>query len=421
MQSYMSPKEVANSLLNEAKIEPKFTELVWQRLEEQNPEFFQAYYTRLALKKQIEEFNKLMHKQKELIDSEQAKVASLPTSNGFHYHDVSSLPTSNGTPTPATTENPACYYVSVQPAEGLNPKNMQHGWESNLSYELNNGGSSFGMVDVSAQGDCSTMHYSQNTNMGFQQGINEGIAISEPEYPSSSTRMFGIDENVLEACPIVGNTSATPIFNNGTGSPFRMVDMSAHGDFSSMHYSQNSNMGFQQGINGGMAITEPEYPSSSPSMFGVDENVMETCPIVRNASAMPIYSNGGSSFHMVEMSAHGDILSMHHSQNSNMDLQQGVNGQMAIVQPEYSSFPHMSGADRNAVETGSNVRDASAMPISGIESNSDSDNEAVMDFLNTCSSFPDLVSLFSGEPDDDPFGLYNIPETPDMLTSKVNS
>lgn len=27
MQSYMSPKEVANSLLNEAKIEPKFTEL----------------------------------------------------------------------------------------------------------------------------------------------------------------------------------------------------------------------------------------------------------------------------------------------------------------------------------------------------------------------------------------------------------
>lgn len=27
MQSYMSPKEVANSLLNEAKIEPEFTEL----------------------------------------------------------------------------------------------------------------------------------------------------------------------------------------------------------------------------------------------------------------------------------------------------------------------------------------------------------------------------------------------------------
>jgi len=446
------------------------------------------------------------------------------------------------------TENPACYYVSLQTAEGLNPKNVQHGLESNLSYEFNNGGSSLGNVDMSAQGDFSSMHYSQNSNMGFQQGMNGGIAISEPEYPTSSTHMFGVDENVLEACPAVGNASAPPIFNNGTGSPFRMVDMSAHGDFSSMHYSQNSNMSFQQGNNGAMAISEAEYPSSS-RIFGVDENVMETSLIVGNASATPIYNNGGSSFRMVEMSAHGDISSMYHSQNSNMGfqqginggmaisepeypssspllysvdenvmeagpivsnsssmpifnngtgspfrtvgisahgdvsrmrysqnsnmgfqqginggmtisepasssphmfgvdgnvteafqnvgkasatsifnsdplsfdmvdvfahgdiptpsmpysqnsnmgLQQGVNGQTTIVHPEYSSSPHMSAADRNAVKTDSNVRDASAMPITSVESNSDSDDEAVMDFLNTCSSFPDLASLFSG-------------------------
>jgi len=53
---------------------------VWKKLNEQNPEFFKAYYTRLALKQQIEKFNELLEKQKELMDS-QANVASLPNSN----------------------------------------------------------------------------------------------------------------------------------------------------------------------------------------------------------------------------------------------------------------------------------------------------------------------------------------------------
>jgi hypothetical protein len=54
---------------------------VWQRLEEQNPKFFKSYYTRLALKHQIEQFNKLLDKQKQLMDEEQTKVASLPSQN----------------------------------------------------------------------------------------------------------------------------------------------------------------------------------------------------------------------------------------------------------------------------------------------------------------------------------------------------
>lgn len=56
---------------------------VWQKLNEQNPEFFKAYYTRLALKQQIEKFNELLEKQKELMDS-QTNVASLPNSNESH-------------------------------------------------------------------------------------------------------------------------------------------------------------------------------------------------------------------------------------------------------------------------------------------------------------------------------------------------
>jgi hypothetical protein len=76
--------------------------IVWERLEEQNPKFFKFYYTRLALKKQIEQFNKSLDKQKQLMDEEQTN-ASPPTSNGFHYHDISSsLPYSNGSHIPSS-------------------------------------------------------------------------------------------------------------------------------------------------------------------------------------------------------------------------------------------------------------------------------------------------------------------------------
>ena len=32
----------------QAQIEPGFTHLVWHKLEEQNPDFFRAYYTRYS-------------------------------------------------------------------------------------------------------------------------------------------------------------------------------------------------------------------------------------------------------------------------------------------------------------------------------------------------------------------------------------
>ena len=44
-------------LHEQAKIEPGFTGLVWQKLEEQNPDFFQAYYARLIVKEQLVVFN----------------------------------------------------------------------------------------------------------------------------------------------------------------------------------------------------------------------------------------------------------------------------------------------------------------------------------------------------------------------------
>jgi uncharacterized protein (TIGR01589 family) len=39
LQLYMNQKEVVETLSFNAKIEPSFTELVWQKLEEENREF----------------------------------------------------------------------------------------------------------------------------------------------------------------------------------------------------------------------------------------------------------------------------------------------------------------------------------------------------------------------------------------------
>jgi uncharacterized protein (TIGR01589 family) len=69
LQLYMNQREVLSILQQQAKIEPSFTALVWQKLEEQNPEFFSAYYLRLRLKDQITVFNHLIERHHSMLRS----------------------------------------------------------------------------------------------------------------------------------------------------------------------------------------------------------------------------------------------------------------------------------------------------------------------------------------------------------------
>ncbi|KAF7077956.1 hypothetical protein CFC21_082448 [Triticum aestivum] len=77
LQLYMNQKEVVETLSFQAKIEPSFTELVWQKLEEENPEFFKAYYVRLMLKNQINVFNKLLAHQCRLMNKDPSGALSI--------------------------------------------------------------------------------------------------------------------------------------------------------------------------------------------------------------------------------------------------------------------------------------------------------------------------------------------------------
>ncbi|XP_057454798.1 uncharacterized protein LOC130746252 isoform X1 [Lotus japonicus] len=93
LQLYMNKDEVVKTLLTRAKIDPGFTTLVWQKLEEENADFFRAYYIRLKLKKQILLFNHLLEHQYHLMKSPMpAKVPLAPMQNGIHPMPINNLP-----------------------------------------------------------------------------------------------------------------------------------------------------------------------------------------------------------------------------------------------------------------------------------------------------------------------------------------
>ncbi|KAL3624399.1 hypothetical protein CASFOL_031067 [Castilleja foliolosa] len=90
LQLYMNRDEVVKTLFNRARIDPAFTTLVWQKLEEENADFFRAYYIRLKLKKQIVLFNNLLEHQYHVM--KYPKVPLAPMQNGVHSMPVNILP-----------------------------------------------------------------------------------------------------------------------------------------------------------------------------------------------------------------------------------------------------------------------------------------------------------------------------------------
>ncbi|KAK3163240.1 hypothetical protein QOZ80_1AG0001150 [Eleusine coracana subsp. coracana] len=93
LQLYMNKGEVVRTLSTRARIEPGFTTLVWQKLEEENSEFFRAYYIRLKLKRQIILFNHLLQHQYNLMKYPAPPNAPLaPMQNGIHPLPVTNFP-----------------------------------------------------------------------------------------------------------------------------------------------------------------------------------------------------------------------------------------------------------------------------------------------------------------------------------------
>ncbi|KAG9400311.1 hypothetical protein AC1031_010529 [Aphanomyces cochlioides] len=71
LQQSMSQNDIINALQAQANVDPNFTRTVWQKLEEQNPSFFEAYALHLTLKEQILTFNYLVNQQREMSEGGQ--------------------------------------------------------------------------------------------------------------------------------------------------------------------------------------------------------------------------------------------------------------------------------------------------------------------------------------------------------------
>ncbi|KAI3444425.1 hypothetical protein Pfo_001090 [Paulownia fortunei] len=142
LQLYMNRDEVVKTLLNRARIDPGFTTLVWQKLEEENADFFRAYYIRLKLKKQIILFNHLLEHQYHLMKYPvPPKVPLAPMQNGIHPMPVNNLPMGYPViqhPPVAATGQPhidpmgystsSCHIVNGVPAPGnFHPMRMNSG------------------------------------------------------------------------------------------------------------------------------------------------------------------------------------------------------------------------------------------------------------------------------------------------------
>ncbi|KAL7239062.1 hypothetical protein ACSBR2_005039 [Camellia fascicularis] len=134
LQLYMNRDEVVKTLLNRARIDPGFTTLVWQKLEEENADFFRAYYIRLKLKKQIIMFNHLLEHQYHLMKYPvPPKVPLAPIQNGIHPMAVNNLPMGypvlQQPPVPATgqphLDSMSCGISSCHVVDGVPaPKNF---------------------------------------------------------------------------------------------------------------------------------------------------------------------------------------------------------------------------------------------------------------------------------------------------------
>lgn len=209
LQLYMNQQEVVQTLLAQAKIEPGFTELVWQKLEEENRDFFKAYNLRLLVKQQIIVFNKLVEQQAAMMHRMRpTAVSSIPISNGSH---ISPLP-----------QNSA--YALEHPGPTLNQDNMHSSIGSSFPNAFTNGGSSLHSsmhtgVDMSAHArriDApSNMVPSQNSNMGMIQGFNGMMIKSEAGYSSGSSFVFGAaDGNTLETRPTMADASFSSTESN---------------------------------------------------------------------------------------------------------------------------------------------------------------------------------------------------------------
>eukprot|EP00262_Sarcandra_glabra_P017946 TRINITY_DN629_c0_g1_i1.p1 TRINITY_DN629_c0_g1~~TRINITY_DN629_c0_g1_i1.p1 ORF type:complete len:373 (-),score=59.90 TRINITY_DN629_c0_g1_i1:416-1534(-) len=224
LQLYMNKGEVIKTLLSRARIEPGFTSLVWQKLEEENSDFFRAYYIRLKLKKQIILFNSLLEHQNHLMNYPvQQKVPLAPIQNGIHPMPVNNLPMGypvlQQPPMPASGQPhldsmgcglSSCHVVNGVPASGnFHPIRMNSGNDT--------------MMDGSAADMASIIPPSSAMSSISEMAVSPASVASSGHFPFTPSDMsgMGVDTSALDTAFTSDVASTTGLHlgpDDGTGS-----------------------------------------------------------------------------------------------------------------------------------------------------------------------------------------------------------
>ncbi|KAL6888633.1 hypothetical protein ACP4OV_009659 [Aristida adscensionis] len=216
LQLYMNQKEVVETLSFQAKIEPSFTELVWQKLEEENREFFKAYYVRLMLKNQIMVFNKLLEDQYRIMTKE-------------HSSGVPSVPPTAPNGSNTLNQN-VCFLPDTAPSTAMQDSLLQNGSSSGI---VNGASSSDQFIYASKvlQGlpsgmDASASLLAAHNSVAQFNGHNGTTIKTESSYSSNSDFGFGNENVFLEQS--VGDVSGGSFSSSElNGQPLRdpILDM----------------------------------------------------------------------------------------------------------------------------------------------------------------------------------------------------
>ncbi|CAA2991808.1 Hypothetical predicted protein [Olea europaea subsp. europaea] len=258
LQLYMSQKEVVNTLLLQAKIEPGFTELVWQKLEQENPEFFKAYHLRLIAKDQILRFNQLLDRQIELMHQLYPNVvAPIPLSNGSQIHPMHY---NSAYHTPELSVHQQCSTItnaytngasSLQPTIPNEYTNGASSFQPTIPNAYTNSESSIppcmplavnmaghvGRTDISAD-----VPLAQRSNSEIVQGMNGGTMIAEASHANHPRFMFGANRNLQQPNTTIGEGSVSSFIDVESNSQalnetFLDQDMNSLGFLGSRNFS----------------------------------------------------------------------------------------------------------------------------------------------------------------------------------------
>ncbi|MCL7032310.1 hypothetical protein MKW94_017275 [Papaver nudicaule] len=194
LQFYMNRDEVVQTLLNRVRIDPRFTALVWEKLEEENTEFFRAYYIRLKLKKQIFLFNHLLAHQYHLMSYQvpvPPKIPLAPIQNGIHPMPANNLP--------------MWYPVLQPPPMSVTGQPQLHAMNSSLSScQVGNGISATGPIRVNTGNGASNAGLIIPPNNAMpsmsEMAVSPASVASSGHFPFTTSEISGmsVDTSALD-------------------------------------------------------------------------------------------------------------------------------------------------------------------------------------------------------------------------------